>query len=575
MKRFLALSVVLLTGLASAVGLGCDEKKDGGTPSGATATGAGGAKTETLQTFRFINRNDVITLDLNQMSYMQDFRVTYALREGLYTYDPRTMKAVPALATEVTTSPDQRVWTFKLREAKWSNGDPVTAHDFMFSWRHMLQAPGEYTSLFYYFLNAEEYEKAYTQGKPTDGIDLGFRAIDDRTIELRLKDPLPFLTDLLAFPPMYPRNEKSMLAFKEVSRDGKVTYKPEYTKPSPGPGKPGVVTNGPFELVEWEFGRILMMKRSPTYWDVANVASPALEMVVSNDPQQAFNMYEQGEIQWITDPTPQQSVDLKEAGRKDLQVGPGFGTHFITVNCAPEVPGVIKGKNPLADVRVRRALNLAIDKKAIVDTITRMGEVPAKSYMPPGLFEGFEPKPGADFNVEAARKLLAEAGYPGGKGFPSISIVFNTDSPVRPSVAQFLKNEWQKKLGIPIEVKGIELKGYRAAIKGKDYALGLAAWFGDYTDPSTFTDKYRSSAQNNDSNWAVAAYDKLLDDAAKEIDPAKRFDLLERAEDMINDELPVIPMWHAVAVTLRKDNVEGLYLNPKQLTMWKPVRATK
>lgn len=570
MRKLFTLTLVLIGSLVlSLAGTGCDDKKesDGSSSAGGGASGGVGRPT-----FKFINRNDVITLDLNQMSYMQDFRVTYAIREGLYTYDPKTMKAIPALVAEATSSPDQRVWTYKLADAKWSNGDPVTAHDFVFSWRLMLQSPGEYTSLFYYIENAEEYEKAYTAGMPMPDSKLGFRAIDDKTLELRLKDPVPFLTDLLAFPPFYPRHEKSMEPFKSVDSKGRISYKPEYTKPA---ATGGVVTNGPFELTKWEFGRVLEFKKSPTYRDSANVLSEGLEMVVSNDAQQAFNMYEQGEVDWITDPSPQLAVDLKAAGRKDLKVGPGFGTQFITVNCAPTIPGIVEGKNPLSDVRVRQALNMAIDKKAIVDTITRMGEAPAKSYVPPGLFEGFQPKEGLDFNVEKAKQLLADAGYPGGKGFPSISIIFNTDSPVRPNVAQFLKNEWESKLGIPVEVKGIELKGYRAAIKGKEYALGLAAWFGDYTDPSTFTDKYRSSSQNNDSNWAIAAYDKLLDDAAKELDPVKRFDLLEQAEDIINTDLPIMPMYHAVAVTLVKDHVEGLYLNPKQLTMWKPVHNKK
>lgn len=525
--------------------------------------------------FRFINRNDVITLDLNQMSYLQDFRVTYAIREGLYTYDPQTMKAVPALVEQETISPDQRTWTFRLREANWSNGDPVTAHDFVFSWRHMLRSPGEYTSLFYYIKNAEAYEQAYVAGKPMSESELGFRAIDDRTLEVTLTNPVSFFRDLLAFPPFYPRHEPSMKPFEVVDSQGRVSYRPEYTRPATSPGGQGVVTNGPFVLTRWEFGRNLVFTRSENYWDRDNVKATGLQMIVSNDPQQSFNMYEQGQVDWLTDPSPQIAVDLKAAGRKDLRVGPGFGTHFITVNVAATIPGVLRGNNPLADVRVRQALNLAIDKQGIVDTITRMGETPARNYIPPGLFEGFQAQQGPEMDVQRAQQLLAEAGFPGGRGFPSIPLIFNTDSPVRTAVAQYLKNQWETKLGIPIEVKGIELKGYRAAIKQKEYALALVAWFGDYTDPSTFTDKYRSTSQNNDSNWAIAEYDALLDRAAAEIDPAARFRLLEQAEDMINADLPIIPMWHAVTVTLVKPYVEGLYMNPKQLTMWKPVHIRR
>ncbi|MFN4244246.1 MAG: peptide ABC transporter substrate-binding protein [Tepidisphaerales bacterium] len=562
MNKWLCLAAWVLTW--AALSLGCDRSGD-----------AGEVRPPDRSEFRFINRNDVITLDLNQMSYMQDFRVTYAIREGLYTYEPQTMRAIPALVEEERVSPDQRTWTFRLREARWSNGDPVTAHDFVFSWRHMLRAPGEYTSLFYYIKNAEAYERAYVAGEPFPESELGFRALDDRTLEVTLVNPVSFLRDLLAFPPFYPRHEASMEPFKVVDARGRVTYRPEYTRPSSRPGEPGVVTNGPFVLTQWEFGRHLVFQRSETYWDRANVKSEGLRMVVVTDPQQAFNMYERGEVDWVTDPSPQIAVDLRQLGRRDLQVGPGFGTHFITVNVAPQIPGVLSGSNPLADLRVRQALNLAIDKQGIVDTITRMGERPARNYIPPGLFEGFEAREGPGMDVERARALLAEAGFPGGRGFPSLPIIFNTDSAVRPAVAQYLKNQWERTLGIPIEVKGIELKGYRAAIKQKEYALALVAWFGDYTDPSTFTDKYRSTSQNNDSNWAVPEYDALLDRAAAETDPVARFRLLEQAEDMINEQLPIIPLWHAVAVTLVKPYVEGLYLNPKQLTMWKPVHIRR
>lgn len=535
-----------------------------------------GCKKKERAEFRYINRNDVITLDLNQISYMQDFRVMFAIREGLYTYNPETMAPEPALAVSFTSSDDKRVWTFKLRtDAKWSNGDPVTAHDFIFSWTHMLRAPGEYTSLFYYIKNAEEYQKAYLDGKMDALPPLGFRAVDDYTIELTLIDPSPILFELLAFPPFYPRHEKSMEPFKQTDAQGRVTYDARYTRPADKEGGVGVVLNGPFVLSKWDFGKSLYFTPNPQYWDKGNVKAKSVEMVVNPNPNSQFQSYESGEVDWITDPAPNIAVNLREQGRKDLIVGPGFGTNFITVNVKPEVKGVVQGKNPLSDVRVRQALAMAIDKESIVTTISRMGEPVATTYTPPDAFQNYPMKPGFKMDIERAKALLAEAGYPNGQGMPTLPIVFNTDSPVRQLIAQSLKNQWEKNLGIRVEANGMELKGYRAALKEKNYALGLAAWFGDYLDPSTFTDKYRSTSENNDSAWVVPAYDALLDAAAKEQDEKKRYQILAQAEDMINTELPVIPLYHGVSFTLRRENVKGLYLNKKQLTMWKPVHVVK
>jgi oligopeptide transport system substrate-binding protein len=526
--------------------------------------------------FRFINRNDVITLDLNQMSYLQDFRVTFAIREGLYGYNPETMVPEPAIAVSAESSADKRVWVFKLRpEAKWSNGDAVTAGDFVFSWKYMLQAPGEYTSLFYYIKNAEAYQKAYAEGKLDALPEVGFRAVDAHTLELTLSDPVPFLLDLLAFPPFYPRHEKSMEPFKATDEKGRVTYDARYTRPAEKAGGAGVVLNGPFNLEAWDFGKSLFFRKNEHYWDKANVKSNTLEMVVNSNPQSAFIMYEQKQVDWLTDPQPNIAVNLKKQGRKDLVTGPGFGTHFVTVNVLPEVAGVFDGKNPLADVRVRQALAMATDREQLTRDITRMGEVPATNYIPPDAFAEWGAGKGFGQDVEKAKALLAEAGYPGGKGLPTLPIIFNTDSPVRQLVAQALKSQWEEKLGIRVEAVGMELKGYRQALQSKKYGLGLVAWFGDYLDPSTFTDKYRSTSENNDSGWNVPEYDAMLDAAAKELDPVKRKAILVEAENMINRELPIIPLWHAVGYTLRRENVRGLFMNKKQLTMWKPVEVVR
>jgi oligopeptide transport system substrate-binding protein len=545
MTRFRLFAVALV---AVALAAGCKRKE---------------SSSSTPHVFRFINRGNIITLDLNQMSYVQDFRVTYAFREGLYTYDPAdAFKPTPALVAEEKISDDKLTWTFKLRpDGKWSNGDPVTANDFLFSWRLMLESPGEYTSLFYYIVNAHEYETAYREGKPFDVNTVGMRAIDPLTLEIKLKNPLPFLRDFLAFPPFFPRHAKSMEPFKQTDDKGRVSYSSDYIRPDKG-----LVGNGPFNLVEWDSGVKLVLKKSPTYWDAAHVKLNEIVQFEVTDVQAAFTQYDRGQVEWLADPAPDIAFDLKSAGRKDLHVAPAFGTAFFTVNCGETVDGK---KNPLADLRVRQALAMSIDKKYVVDNITRMGETPADAYMPPGFFDGWKSVPSPSYDLEKAKALLAEAGYPGGAAMPTIAVTYNSDSPARVAMAQYLSYQWRQNLGIKIDLDANDLKTYRNKITEKRYFIGLAAWYGDYLDASTFTDKYRRDSQNNDSNWGPQAYEDLLNAAEKEPDEAKRQDMLVKAEGMINTELPIIPVYNYVNFSLYRDNVVGTLTNPRNLVVWK------
>ncbi len=555
--------------------------------------------------FAFINRGDIITLDLNEMSYMQDFRLTYGIREGLYVPDGATLRPVPAGAVSHDVSDDKRVWTFHLRpEAKWSNGEPVTAQDYLFSWRWMLESPGEYTYLFYYISNAREYSEALAayyaepdKNKRPNFDDVGIKALDDHTFQVTLKNPVPYMLELVAFPPFYPRNEKSMEPYKRVMNPttGQYMYEWNYTRP------PKVVTNGPFVLKDWEFKVRLILERSETYWDKANVKSPVVEMVVNENPLSQFLQYETNQVDWQSDVPGDLAADLRAKHRGDLRSAPAFGTAFLTFLCKPELPPSLGGgKNPLADVRVRQALAMSIDRKFIVDNVTRMGELPARTYVPPdGTLAGYEwpdvndaskyytdsemrqrlesadgmtgPGPGLPYDPDRARKLLAEAGYPNGSGFPRLPIVYNTDSQPRTRIVQVLKNQWRKELNIDIDIQGVELKTYRNVVTQKDYAIAPVAWYGDYPDASTFTDKYLSSSLQNDAAYESKEYDDLLKQAEQESDTAKRLRLLERAEHMLNTEVPIVPIYHYVNVSLSRDNVHGCQPNGRNITIFKDV----
>ena len=503
------------------------------------------------------------------MSYAQDFRLTYAIREGLYAAAGPDFSPVPAGATGFDLSPDKRVYTFHLRkDARWSNGDPVTASDYIFSWRYMLESPGDYTYLFFGIRGAEAYKTAIENNQPADFANVGVQAIDPLTLRVTLIEPVTYFLDIVAFPPFYPRHEASMRPFANVDpKTGRTSYDDRYTRP------PYVVTNGPFELKDWAFKRVLRLDRNPYYWDAAHVKLRTIDNVVNENVLSQYLEFEAGAVDWVCDVPADIGPDLLAQHAPGLEVGPSYGTFFLSLNCAANLPSSILGgvKNPMADVRVRQAMAMSVDKAFITKKITRMGEQPADLYIPPNTIPGYTSLPGLGHDVDRARALLAEAGYPNGRGFPKLPILFNTENTTRGQIAQALKQQWKQTLGIDIEIEGIEGKIFHQNVSAKEYAIATVAWFGDYPDVSTFTDKYLSDSLNNDSGWADPAYDALLAQAAKEGDVKKRFDLLRQAEHMINIQVPIIPIYYYVNAILVGPRLHGVTVNPRSMVDWKNV----
>lgn len=585
-----------------------------------------GRQTRRRCDFVFINRGDIFTLDLNEMSYAQDFRLTYAIREGLYVPAPDTLIPEPTGAISHEISEDKKTWTFHLRkEARWSNGDPVTSRDYLFSWRRMLEQPGEYTYLFHYIHNAEKYEESYKAGRPIPFSEVGIEAPDDYTFRVTLDNPVTYFLELVAFPPFYPRHEKSMIPFRQFTdeeivksvvpddlrgtltelelidyiqknakanaelpdekmayadwtKDQKIaamakygyvrfTYDPRYTRP------PGVVTNGPFRLTDWAFKQYLYLAKSDNYWDKDRVKVNSIEMRVNDNTLSQFLQYEAGAIDWMADVNADLAADLYAKGRKDLHTSTSFTTYFLTLLVKPNLPkSILNGAaNPLADIRVRQALAMSIDKQGICTNITRMGDKVATTYFPPGTLPGFDVAPGLGFDIAKAKELLAAAGYPNGANFPAIPILYNSENPTRAKVAQYLKQQWRQNLNIDLPIDSIEGKIYKTRISGQEYAIGLAAWSGDYPDVSTFTDKYLSTSLQNDAAWKNAKYDDLCAQAAREGDVPKRMELLRQAEALIDTEVPIVPLYHPMSVTMSPAGVNGVLPNARGVTVFKGI----
>lgn len=527
------------------------------------------------------------TLDIGVMSWMQDIRVAYALWEGLYTPDPVTLEPILGSADRVDLSADKKVYTFHIRDdARWSNGDPLKASDFVFAWRRMMEQPGEYTYLLDYIRGAKPYRDAYVTWKgavaewaksrqrgdgssppPAPAFDVGVEALSDKTLKVSLANPVPYFPALCAYVPLFPQHEGCMRKYEQW--DETHTYIASYDQTFTRP--PNLVSNGPYRLDDWSFKRRVRMVANDYYWNRKHVNSRIVDQLYAGDGLAAYRLYEGG-AGWVTEVDSTLVPELRDKGRKDLKLFPAFGTYWYEFNCQEKLPG---GRpNPFTDRRVRRALGMAIDKQPIVDDATRSGEIVANTYVPVGVFPGYHSPPGLPYNPEEARKLLAEAGYPGGQGFPRMTLMFSSDSPAMSKTAEIVRRQWQRELGIEVELEGIEITVFGARLHSHDFAISAGDWYGDYGDISTFTDLFRSSSENNNPDWRSPEYDALVDKAAVESDPPKRLKLMSKAENLMLEDAPIVPLYYGVGHYLIHDNVHGIPLNARQTVMMQAVKVT-
>jgi oligopeptide transport system substrate-binding protein len=526
------------------------------------------------------------TLDIGVMSWMQDIRVAYALWEGLYTPDPVTLEPILGSADHVELSPDKLVYTFHVRDAaRWSNGDDLKASDFVFAWRRMMEQPSEYTYLLDYIKGAKPYRDAYVAWKasvaewgkshkqgdgstcpPAPAFDVGAEALSKKTLKVTLGKPVPYFPALCAYIPLFPQHQGCMQKFAQW--DDTHTYIASYDQRFTRP--PNLVTNGPYRLEDWSFKRRVRMVANDYYWNRTSVKSHIVDQLYAGDGLAAYRLYEEG-ADWLTDVDPTLVPELRKKGRDDLKVFPAFGTFWYEFNCQPTLPG---GRpNPFVDRRVRRALGMAIDKQPIVDNATRAGEVIARTYVPPGVFPGYHSPPGLPYDPQQARTLLAEAGYPDGRNFPRLTLMFSSDSEAMSKTAEIVRRQWQEQLNIEVELQGIEVTVFGARLHSHDFAISAGDWYGDYGDISTFTDLFQSSSENNNPDWRSPEYDALLDKAAVESNPLKRLDLLSKAESLMLEDAPIVPLYYGMGRYLIHDNVHGIPLNARMTVMLQAIQV--
>ena len=470
----------------------------------------------------FINGAEVGSIDPSQVSSQVDGRVVTSLFEGLMRYNVEG-RAEPGVSTGPTVSADGRTYTFPFRDtARWSNGEPVTSRDFMLSWQRFLlpATAADYASIFYCIKNAE----AYNTGKITNFDEVGVKAPDARTLVVTLENPVPYFRDLVAFMAFCPVHVPSL------EKLGAAYFKPAH-----------LVGNGPYQLKEWRLNDRIRLQRSPTYWDVASVKMEAVDVLPVDNPATAVNLFLTHGADLMMD-----KGLIPNALADQLRQQPYFhhkpflATWFIRFNAQ---------RKPYDDPRVRKALTLVLDRDRIVNAVTRLGEIPAFAITPPGAGDNYQPPAGLPPDIAEAKRLLAEAGYPDGRGFPVLNFLYPSKFPSDRGIAVELQSMWQRHLGITVALTSEEYKTYLDSQKKVDYDVSRSSWVGDYNDPNTFLDMFLTTSGNNRTGWASPAYDALINKAAAEADPVRRYAILREAETrLIETECVIAPVYHYVGV---------------------------
>lgn len=488
-----------------------------------------------------LNGPEPSSLDPHLVTGIEELRVVLPLFEGLTRPDPKTSLAIPGLAERWEISPDGRTYTFHLRtNAAWSTGEPIRAEDLVYSWRRVLEPTNacQYANLLFPVRGAEDF----LLGRTRDFATVGIRDPAPDVVEVELSSPCAYFLDLCAFQTL------AVVPRRSIERHGD-----RWSQTAPVP------CSGPYRVDFWRLNDRVRLRRNDRYWDNARTRSDTIDLLSVTAPSTVLNLYLAGEadIIWDKPLVPTELVpDLRR--RPDYHTFPILGTYFLRCNVT---------RKPYDDPRIRRALVLATDKRRLTARITASGEEPA-DHMVPTVTAHYRRGDGQRHAPEEARKLLAEAGYPEGRGFPPVDLLIDAPAggPAKTNerTGVELKEMWERELGIRVDLRRMEKKAYLVAQRNLEYGISRSSWIGDYNDPNTFLDLFMTGAGNNRTGWSHPRYDELLRAAAAEPDLERRARLLGEAETiLVRDEAVVIPLWFEVGFSLYRTNlISGVHANP-------------
>ncbi|MEM6910215.1 MAG: peptide ABC transporter substrate-binding protein [Verrucomicrobiota bacterium] len=475
-------------------------------------------------------------LDPHLVSGVLESNIIRALFEGLCVEHPsENGVSLPGAAQSWEANEDFTEWTFHLQpDGKWSDGKAVTTDDFLFAYERILseELAAKYSGMLFFLENGEAFHK----GEITDFSEVGVSASGPHTLHFKLRGPTPFLPELTKHYTWYPVPRHAVLAH------GSMTDRfTQWTDPE------NLVSNGPFKLKEWVFNRYIVAEKSPTYWDADVVKLNEIRYLPIKNVYTEARMFFDNQLHVSYTLASELIAHAKENYAENLRQETYLGTYFIRCNV---------DHGPLRDVRVRQALGMAIDRPALIENVLKGGQKPALGMVPPfGDYQSPETVVG-QYDPELAKQLMAEAGYPGGKGFPDISLLI-TDSETSKVLSEALQAMWEQTLGIRITIRQMEWATYLNAMQRLDYDLGVGGWIGDYLDPTTFLEMWIKDGGNNNTSWSSVEYETLLREAEQMADPAERFATLQRAETLFLNDWPTLPIFWYTRNYLLHPRLEG------------------
>lgn len=471
--------------------------------------------------------------------------------EGLYKWiddGNGVAKLVLGQAESVDVNAEKTVYTFKIREnAKWSDGQAVTASDFVYSWQRLVDpaTAADYCYMADILLNANEI-----MAGEKDKSELGVKAIDEHTLEVTLHTPCPYFEEIMAFPSLMPVRQDMIEKGGDQWTFDLSTY----------------VGNGPYKMESWEHNSKIRLVKSENYYDYAKLGPNAINFALMDDANAIYAAFNSGQLNFIEEVPVAEIHTLVEQGK--LNIDKYIGTYYVCFQTQ---------KAPFDDVRVRKAFSLAIDRNYIVEQITRTGQIPASGFVPYGVNDalGIE---GDDFrtvggnymdvskeayeaNCEEARRLLAEAGYEGGAGFPVVEYLYNT-SDNHKAIGEALQQMWQDELGVTVNLVNQEWNTFLQTRKEGNYSIARNGWIADYNDPMSFLDMWLTGGGNNDAHYSNAEYDALIMQAKSTSDAAERMRLMHQAEDILMGEDVVHAAIYFYTNKYMAQGFTGMYYTP-------------
>lgn len=515
MSRIKVFSILLIVTLLVTLAAGCGKSASNG------------------QVLRYALEAEPATLDPAKSTAIPESLVEIQIFEGLTRLNSQDQPA-PGVAEKWEVSPDGLKYIFTLRQnAKWSNGEPVTAQDFEFAWKRVLNP--EFASENAYMLFSIKNAQAYNEKKLA--VDqVGIKALNDTTLEVTLEKPTAYFLSLAAFHAFYPVHQKTVTANPENWAIDAQT----------------LIGNGPFKITKWSHSSSIEFAKNDHYWDTAAVKLTKMSWPISDSQTTRLALIENNQVDMMVEPPVVEHDRLNQAGL--LKVSPYLGVYYYVFNTK---------QAPFDNPQIRKAFSLALNRDMLVKNVIKGGKQPAYAWVAPGLIN---PATGKDFREEGgnyaaedaalAKRLLAEAGYPEGKGLPPVTILYNTGE-MHKSIAEAIQEMWKQNLGVTVALSNQESKVFLESRSQGQFQIARASWVGDYADPMTFMDVFKDP--NNDAKYNNTAYNSLIEQAQATNDQTVRMKAMHDAEKLLFADAVVIPIYYTTQPYVTKPYVKGYF----------------